>query len=366
METAPKISITQFAHWSRSGIISLIKTIAKNNEGIDFSLLLLESDDEFESFFGSFLNKMQLCYSQGKLLAILKYQKFISRNNIQIIHAHSLTPWLLACVLSRRQVKIFQLHCDYPYLFKSDFKSKLKQKILWMCANYSNSRLVSVSESSAERLHEITGQEVEYLPNGIPDIGQIRPLFERKPDIIKFYSVSRLDPEKNIEGAIELIAQLINRGNKVSYHIYGNGSQRSRLEKQIKHSGLAEHIQLMGFHNTPHDLPSQYDFYLSTSVQEGLSLSALHALRGQTPLVSTNVGQIGKVLKHGFNGFIIADELQSNIQVVEEIFCLPIQNLSQIQARGRQLYLSNFTQDIFLAKTYEIYLDAVRSITGGH
>lgn len=362
METTQKINIVQFAHWSRSGIISLIKTIASNNTiaasnkaNFNFPFLLLESDEQFEDFYNDFPVKAQLFLSRGKSHAIREFRRFIAKHHPVIIHTHSLTPWILTSFFSRNSQIIFHLHCDYPYLFNTDTKSRLKQWLLWLCANRSNSKIISVSETSAARLQDITGKNVEYVPNGIPDNGLIRAPFEQAPATIKFYSVCRLDPEKNLTGAIQLLRQLSKRGHKLIYHIYGSGSQASVLEAQIRHEGLSEHIQLMGFHNSPQDLPAQYDFYLSTSTQEGLSLSALHALRGKTPIITTPVGQIGKVLQHGINGFLIGDDENSNIKILEDIFSLSGPELAQIQERGRKLFWENFTLDVFLSRIYNIY-----------
>lgn len=354
MENKEKLKIVHFAHWSRSGITSLIKTIIANCNG-SFSFVLLENDNNFHEFYKEIPKKTELRFSNSTFMAIKKYISFIKNEMPDVIHIHSLTPLLIATIFSPSYKKIFHLHCDYPYLVNRDFKSILKRQILIRCIERKNCKTVSVSETSKKLLEGISKVEVFYIANGVPDAGRIRSDFHTQKKSNRFYSVCRLDKEKNIIQTVNLIDALIKSGLDVYYDIYGSGSEHKNIEKHINAIGAQERIQMKGFSSTPEDLPYDYDFYISNSTQEGLSLSALHALRGKTPLITTPVGQIGLIIKDSLDGFLLQGDEQSKTKKLESILFLSDENLQKIQIRGRELFLDTYTIEKFLLSIEKLY-----------
>lgn len=354
MENQKKIKVVHFSHWSRSGITSLIKTIAKNNQEY-FSFILLESDPEFCYFYNEIPEKTELNFSKSIFYAIKKYIHFIKKMTPDIIHVHSLTPLLLATILSPNYKKIFHLHCDYPYLVDGDIKSKTKRLLMRLCLNRKNCTAVSVSESAKETLKNFLNIEAIYIANGVSDTGLIRPSFQVRKVSNRFYSVCRLDKEKRIIDAINLINDLAKSGHNVSYHIFGSGSERESLANHISMLGVEDKIELKGFSEAPENLPAEYDFYISTSIQEGLSLSALHALRGMTPLITTPIGQIGLVLKDSHDGFILQGNKNDHLEKLKKILFLSNDDLNDVQKNARALYLNHYTIDKFLLSIENLY-----------
>lgn len=354
MEDKKKIKIVHFAHWSRSGITSLIKTIIENSPG-SFSFVLLEGDKSFHDFYNGIQRKIELNFSHSTFKAIKKYVSFIKTEKPDLIHIHSLTPLLIATLFTPSYRKIFHLHCDYPYLVKNDLKSTLKRRLMAHCIERKNCTTVSVSETSKRILEGISKVKVSYIANGVPDSGSTRTGFLTQKKGNKFYSVCRLDKEKNIIKAVDLIGALINSGLEVYYDIYGSGAEYTNIETHIHSIGAQDKIKLMGFSNSPECLPAKYDFYISTSIQEGLSLSALHALRGNTPLITTPVGQIGLIIQDSQDGFLLqGDENEQSVKL-KNILSLPDEKLQGIQELGRELYLYNYTIDRFLASIDNLY-----------
>lgn len=350
------MKIVNFVHWSRSGITSLTKTIIEKIEGIDHHFILLNSDNEFDSFYSYAANKYQLDFSKNKFRAIFEFGKLIRKIQPNIIHSHSFMPFLLASVLTKKSIKIiYHVHCDYPYLTENGFKHAVKRWLIKYMLNHRSTINVAVSESSAKAIKKISKKECLYLANGIEDVGTQRNSFIIEPSNLRFYSVSRLDKEKNIPYSIDLIEALIKKGLNVTYDIYGNGAAKEGLTERISRSGLNQYIKLKGFHSNPECLPSEYDFYLSTSTQEGLSLSALQSLRGKTPLITTPVGQIGTIINHGYNGFILSGQTEADIRLLLELVTMDVIAMERVQHNARKLYLQHFQTSQFIEKISSLY-----------
>lgn len=352
------MKVINFAHWSRSGITSLIKTIIENTNNFDHYFILLNDDKDFVNFYSYAHNKHQLEFANSKFKAVLSFRKLLREIQPDIVHAHSFMPLLLSVLFTKRTTRvIYHIHCDYPYLTDKGIKYSIKRWLIKWALDHRNTTNIAVSESAAEAIRKISNKECLYIANGIKDIGTERKPFTKESNKFRFYSVSRLDQEKNIGYAITLIDALKKRGIHASYDIYGNGAEKESLQSQIELLGLQECVKLKGFHNKPENLPSEYDFYLSTSRQEGLSLSALHSLRGKTPLITTPVGQIGAVLNHKISGFILNGNFVSDLETMIALEKLPSVEIEEIQTIARNLYLDNFQTSSFVKNISTIYSD---------
>lgn len=355
MENIKKIKVINIAHWSRSGITSLIKTIIKNGNEFDNYFFLLDTDNEFDSFYADCNKRFQLNYSTSKISALAEFIRTVRKIQPDIIHAHSLVPLIFSAIFCGKAKIIYHLHCDYPFLIKSGLKFSIKRLAIWAILNLKKTKNITVSESSATALKKISKCDAEYVPNGIPSKGATRKSFTVESNKNRFYSVSRLDIEKNLPYAILLLSQLKKRGANVSYDIYGNGSEKNTLTKLIETLNISDTVRLMGFTNAPEELPKNYDFYLSTSTQEGLSLSALQGFRGYTPVITTAVGQIGLSIESGRSGFILTENISNDIALLENIISIESEALNEVQARAHKIYRDSFTETIFLDRIYSIY-----------
>jgi glycosyltransferase involved in cell wall biosynthesis len=70
---------------------------------------------------------------------------------------------------------------------------------------------------------------------------------QRKPVHGKIVSVGRLDKMKSYNiYMVDVVKDLLQRGYKVSYDIYGEGPLREEIEEKIRISKLEKHIHLRG------------------------------------------------------------------------------------------------------------------------
>jgi len=122
----------------------------------------------------------------------------------------------------------------------------------------------------------------------------------------KIIAVGRFfDKEKNFSLLIDAMAELVKIAPKAILVIVGDGPDRKNYELRIMNYGLEENIVIESWRN---DLPSFYksfDCYAMTSNYEGWGRTVIEAMAAGLPIVMTDVGLAGEVVKGGENGIVI-------------------------------------------------------------
>lgn len=146
--------------------------------------------------------------------------------------------------------------------------------------------------------------------NGIPKI--LNPIYHQisiKPIATRtgFIFSGRLEIIKNIDRIVRIYSKLpekIREDNDL--FIAGEGTQLEKLKLLVSNLKLTEKVHFLG--NLPNEQLIEADsnklILLMASTQEGLPMAIIEALSVGLPVVSTNPGDISRVLKNNYNGFI--------------------------------------------------------------
>lgn len=128
-----------------------------------------------------------------------------------------------------------------------------------------------------------------------------------------FIYAGRLEIIKNIERLIKLYSKLP-ANVKAEHHLYiaGYGTQEQNLKNLVKLLNETENIHFTGNLTNPEllELEKSLTIYLMTSKQEGLPSAIAEALTLGMPVVTTNPGDIGLVIKNNYNGFIFPQDFK--------------------------------------------------------
>lgn len=202
-------------------------------------------------------------------------------------------------------------------VYEFPYKSKLNKWILTRNVK-SAKMLASTSNCMAEQLCKVMGHELKIgiTPFGV-DIQQFsgRQSEEKSDRNILIGTVKALEPVYRICDLIEAVGvlrqKLIQSGeealaDKISVKIYGDGSLKEDLEKQIERSHLKETVFLQGkIPNTqvPEAL-SEMDIFCAVSEEESFGVAVVEAMAMRRPVVVTDAEGFREVVVHGQNGFI--------------------------------------------------------------
>ncbi len=165
--------------------------------------------------------------------------------------------------------------------------------------------------------------KIELIYNGIDpykleifgkDEAKIK-LFEKLPQRQRGFlhakivvgTVANFYKTKGLEYLIEAV-KLLNAEHKiqdVAFVIMGDGTEREKLELQIKESGIKNKIFLTGKLPDARKYLAAFDIFVLPSVKEGFPWALLEAMAAKLPVVATNVGAVPEIIEDGKNGFMV-------------------------------------------------------------
>lgn len=141
------------------------------------------------------------------------------------------------------------------------------------------------------------------LFNPIQHDVQQKPYDERSG----FMFAGRLELIKNVDRLITIYSKLPKEiQDENNFFIAGFGTQEEKLKNLVANLQLTDKVHFLG--NLPNEKLVETDstkkILIMASTQEGLPTAIAEALSVGVPVISTNPGDIGIVLKNNYNGFI--------------------------------------------------------------
>ncbi len=130
--------------------------------------------------------------------------------------------------------------------------------------------------------------------SGSEDAGRMYPQFD-----MVVLMVGRLEKEKNIPLAFSVMVEVIQKNPKVGLVILGEGHERKNLEELAEDLGISENIIFAGAVKNTIPYYKSADIFLHTSNYEGYGMALMEAATAKCPIVTTDVGIAGALLKDG-------------------------------------------------------------------
>ena len=252
--------------------------------------------------------RMVFYYITGFFLTIY----VVLKHRCRLIHAHWAIPTGLIGVLVGSFLKtplIVTIH-------GSDFRigtmktTILKKIFVYVCERAKHIICVSeVLKRDIEKLG-IKREKVSVSPMGV-DESFFRLLTNRGVNRIgqgfTILSNRQLRPIYNISLLIRAIPIVLKEEPNAKFIIAGIGPERENLEKQVRELNISSNVQFLGWvtHEEMPKLLSRADIYISTSLDDGTSISLLEAMAsGAFPIV-TDIPPNREWISDGENGFLV-------------------------------------------------------------
>jgi glycosyltransferase involved in cell wall biosynthesis len=281
-----------------------------------------------------------------------------------LIHAHFAVPTgvlaLASARLSRRPYVITAHLGDVPgaipeqtdALFR--WLNPLIQPIWRQAAG-----VVGVSRFVGDLAQRAYGRELTIIPNGIslsarPDIPQ------RTAAVPRLIFVGRLNSQKNLHYLPPILAKI--RELAWELDIVGDGGERSALEAAFANSGLSGRVRFHGWldRTAVEEKLIEAEIFVLPSVVEGLSVSALEALKFGLLLVGSDIPTLHECVTSGINGYLLS--LQTPDQWVEKLRTLLSDPELRLAMRRRSWKIAERFDLEQIADQYEeLFRQAVRN-----
>lgn len=162
--------------------------------------------------------------------------------------------------------------------------------------------------------------------NAIP-IEEIKKKAEEQiedfPEGPVFVSVGRLHSRKGYHKLIEAHTRLINEGFQHNIVIIGNGEEMKNLTEQIQRNNVTKSFILAGNKMNPYPYIKKADYFILPSESEAWPLVIAEALILQKPIIATNVGDVGFMIKDRETGYLINYEIDEMYSAMKKFLTDP-------------------------------------------
>jgi glycosyltransferase involved in cell wall biosynthesis len=301
----------------------------------------------------------------GTITAI---KKFIIENKIDIVHTHNYKADIAGFGATRSTSAkwVVTNHLWHStnqklrfYEFIDAFVSKFASKV------------VAVSSRIKQDLMRkgLKADRLIVIDNGIPIEKfdrQIRNESMRSslgiaPGDCAIMIVGRLAVEKGHAVFLKAAAQVVKNVQNVKFVIVGDGPLREELKAQTRHLNLSVYVIFTGILE---DMPAVYaigDIMVNASFAEGLPMTILEAMASRLPVIATDVGAVGEVIKDQETGILIkpGDEHQLALKIIELV--KDKEKRQRLTQKAHQEVCTRYSDTRMAERYKEIYFSALKS-----
>jgi glycosyltransferase involved in cell wall biosynthesis len=283
--------------------------------------------------------------------AIAEVADHLERFQADVLLCHGYKSDLLGRRAARRQ-KLPVAAVSRGWTGES-LKVRLYEAVDCFCLRWMD-RVVSVSTAQASKVLRtgVKPGRVHVIPNAIDSARFAAPnpiyrdklvcLFRTPPARI-IGAAGRLSPEKGFDVLADAAAIVLRHDPSIGFVLFGEGSGRPALMKQLQASNIAVRFVLAGFRNDLDHFIPFFDLLALPSYTEGLPNVVLEAFAAGVPVVGTAVGGTPEVVDDGVTGYLVPP---GDPQALADRLLMALASEARRRAmglRGRQRMLQDFT-----------------------
>lgn len=240
----------------------------------------------------------------------------IDYEDIDVLHVHYAIPHATSAYLAKQIIGerakdiplITTLHGTDITIVGSDPSYK---NVVDFSINQSNG-VTAVSEYLKEETYNRFDirKEIEVIPNFI-DLDRFKKSnkdhFKRAicPNDEKVVvHVSNFREVKRVPEVVTIFKKILDGGVDAKLLLVGDGPDRQKAEKKCREYGICSKVRFLGKQDQVEEVLSIADLFLIPSGNETFGLAALEALSCSVPVISSDIGGLPELIKHGETGYL--------------------------------------------------------------
>lgn len=258
--------------------------------------------------------------SRWKLLTLLRQLlvglRLAIRNDYDVIVSFSLVPYgifaLVSGVVSRTPTHLGIIGSDLDV----HAKGRYAPIVQWLFRRFN---VVTVAgEEFRGRLADcgVDRSRIHTVLHPVrSDYASVSPEEDPSYDLLWLTRVSSV---KSPLLFVDIIAELVNRGNDVTAAIVGSGPLLEEVRDAIERRDLKDRVDVPGWSESPEEFYRDARIYVLTSNREMLPLTVVEAMLVGTPPVVPPLGGIPDIVEDGENGVLVESrEIDDYVDAIE-------------------------------------------------
>lgn len=195
------------------------------------------------------------------------------------------------------------------------------------------------------------------IPNFV-DTEKYSPTSFSGTNVIRFVSVGRLIPSKNVIGFLTALSVVLKKGYDIKLVWVGSQYDKqylSEVEKFISAKGLENAVTLK---DQTMDVVAEYrsgNVFCFPTLYEGYPNVLCEAMSCGLPVLCSNVCEMSKIIVEGENGFLFNPmNIKEMAEAIERMLKLSSEERKAMGQRNRQKVIENNSKEKFVAKYIEL------------
>ena len=175
----------------------------------------------------------------------------------------------------------------------------------------------------------------------------------------KIITAGRLVYQKNHKSLINAWKIVNQKHPDWQLEIWGEGSLRESLQRQIDALHLSSVVHLKGVSPSIGEVYSHSSFFVMSSLYEGFPLVLVEAMNCGLPCVSFDITGANSIIDNGKNGFLVPD---NDVNALAEACIKLIENKVLLEDMGKQAYMSGkcFSKPKVMQKWLDLFRELMR------
>lgn len=306
----------------------------------------------------------RICLGRRRVIewqATRRLVSFIRSENIQILHAHSMSILTanLAAVFSPRPAMVWHAHWGLSETYAKPYRLLTRRARAVIVVSR------ELAQWSSERL-KVPQAKIHYVPNFVAD-----PPDQRAPVDLpgkpgkRILNVANLRPEKDHPNLLRAFKRVLSTHPDAHLLLVGTeqrGEHLPAVQKLIADLDLHAHVSLLGQRNDARAIMAQCDVAAMSSYSEGLPISLLEYGAAGLSTVVTDTGQCAEVVDQGGCGVVVPPRDSEKLgDAISDLLSSPARSAELGQA-FRQRIANHYSGTSTLRHIEQIY---ARAIGGG-
>jgi glycosyltransferase involved in cell wall biosynthesis len=216
--------------------------------------------------------------------------------------------------------------------------------------------VIAVAEFAQRSIGTFLGDagRVHHVPNGVDVPAPSGFRLEPGPGPQVLYC-GRLSPEKGADVAVLAFELMLGQSPGAQLHLVGTGPDETLLRRLVSALGITEHVHFYGSVSGALTGEAGADVLLAPSRGDAASLVVLEAMASGIPIVSTPVGGIPELVRHGIDGLLVAPDNPHALARAALSVLTGEDRGAGLAGRARERHAELFTAARMAERTRDVY-----------
>ena len=281
------------------------------------------------------------------LSALRKLYKYLKKNKVDVIHAHSTSLYLAGMVkIVLPNISIIW-HDHYG---NSEFLEKRSSNIVQLFLKFCSGAIVVNKKLEFWLKQNLHFKKTVYLPN----FASIQTLKSETillgTNNFRIICLANLREQKNHFLILDVAVKLKKSHPEWSFHFIGkdfNDDYSLRVKKEIEEKNLEGSVFIYGSCVDTAALIQKCEIAVLSSKSEGLPVAILEYGLLSKPVLATSVGEISAIIKDGENGYL-APSGNDNEFYKKLVYLIEDDTRSRFGASLNKTIVSNYGEELII------------------